>query len=77
MENIFLRLVAWCYRHPLTAILALALTVGLSVGSMVEEKPVYQGDYWLHCGGGLPVQVKAYHFENKFYYEDLSGKRLQ
>lgn len=76
MENLALRLVAWCYHHPLTAILALALTVGLTVGSMVEEKPVYQGDYWLKCGAEMPVLTKAYHFENGFYYE-VDGKRLR
>ena len=77
MENIALRLLAWCYQHTLTTIMVVALTVGLVASSFVNEEPVYQGDYWVHCGANMPIAVRAYHFENKFYYEDLGGERVE
>lgn len=76
MKHILSCAVAWCYRHPLTVILTLAFAVGLTAGALVEEKPVYQGDYWVRCGTNLPVLAKAYHYQNQFYYE-VDGKRLQ
>lgn len=75
MENLFLRLVAWCYQYPLTVTLALGLAAGISFATLVEEEPVYQGEYWLKCGPEMPILAKAYHFENQFYYE-VDGKRL-
>ena len=76
MENVFFTLAVWCRRYPLTIIMVLAVVVGVTVGSMVEEKPVYQGDVWIKCGVEMPVQAKAYHFKNQFYYE-VDGRRLQ